>query len=195
MLSKLIITLELLTLLLVGGAASVGFCADVAGTVSDRQGHAIPGVQVIIRYPDAGVPGKALTDARGNYQISGLLPGEYECALDARGTAFKSGSVIVRLGSEGLKVNWQVSAADPAVGLVTGAAAAGGLLGLTPAGVAGLIAAVAGVTGGGVVGGFSAAGGFAASAPPAQPAHRIAHSSDAATLPAQKEDPGEASGR
>ena len=148
------------------GAASLAFCADVAGTVLSDQGDPVPTVRIIAQAPAGKIVNQAVSDANGKYQITGLDPGTYTYTLDPLQTRFKGGTAVSYLSSKGLTINWKVALSKPALALAsegTETAQAGDPFGFSDTEFASLVLGGAGVVGAGVVGGYGAAGGFSSS--------------------------------
>ncbi len=97
----------MLTLALVSPALG----EDLVGTVADRDGRAVAGAKVVVHGADGAASGAATTDARGQYVISGLAPGQYFITLDAADGGMQSQTVASYLGATGLTVNWSLSSA------------------------------------------------------------------------------------
>jgi hypothetical protein len=152
--------------LVVLATASVALCVDTVGMVSDTQGHAVSGVQILVRNSAGKILAKTQTDSQGHYRISGLAPDIYEYSLDPMGTAFKEGSITLYVGSQGVTIDWTVSEAMGSEALAadgTGSPVFGGdPFDLSPEEFAGAAVVVAG----GVIGGYAAAGGFSGSSNP-----------------------------
>jgi hypothetical protein len=85
----------------VGLAQNTG--ATVAGTVTDPQGNAVPGADVVLTSSTTNVPFTTKTNGSGIYRITGLLPGSYRANIAHEG--FKS---TVKDGIE-LHVDDQIS--------------------------------------------------------------------------------------
>ena len=147
----------LVALLLLPGLSSRAFSeggTDVVGTVLDAQGNPVKGVEISVQDADGKVVAQAVTNDKGGYIMKGLAPGQYNLALNPLATGFQGETVATSLGSEGLTVNWTVSAAAPAVAVATPGVAGGGIFGLgktsTFLGGLGLVGGgVGGATGGG----------------------------------------------
>ncbi len=58
---------------------------EIAGTVSDPDGLALPGVEISIRDGDTGLTRTALTTSRGQFRFPALVPSQYELEAAASG--------------------------------------------------------------------------------------------------------------
>jgi hypothetical protein len=125
-----------------------GYCADLAGTVTDRMGQPVQGVQLILEDGSGKAWARQSTDSSGHYNFKEVAPGDYECVLDPTGTHLKGGSAATKIEAEGTTLDWKVSdslvaAGTPAVGF---SAAANGGPGVPAAG--GGVAGTNGTNGG-----------------------------------------------
>jgi Carboxypeptidase regulatory-like domain len=136
------------------GSLSPAFSAELAGVVTNLQGQAVSGMQVVVQNPSKQAFGQAMTDASGHYQITGLSPKTYNYVLNPMSTGYRGGSAASYLGPKGLTINWKVSDSKGALAL------AGPANGLSALEIGSIVALGAGVVAGGVVGGYGAAGGF-----------------------------------
>jgi hypothetical protein len=91
------------------GGLSPALCANLSGVVTNLQGQPVSGMQVVVQNPAKQVLGKALTNASGHYEISGLSPNTYDYILNPMNTGYKGGSAVSYCGSKGLIINWKVS--------------------------------------------------------------------------------------
>jgi hypothetical protein len=154
-------------------SATLAFCADVVGTVSDAQGNPIPRVQITAQTPTGNVVSQGLTGANGKYQINGLNPGTYDYVLNPLKTGFKGGTAVSNLDAKGLTINWKLSPTAPPIAMAsegTDVAMAGDPFGYSAGEFASLVVLAAGGVAAGVVGGYGAAGGFSSNSPAASPA-------------------------
>src|SRR5260370_1065934 len=72
--------------------------AQVTGTVSDPSGSVVIQAKVVVTNLDTGVGRESLTNDRGNYIVTALLPGRYEVSAEARGfTPVKRGPVSLAI--------------------------------------------------------------------------------------------------
>jgi Carboxypeptidase regulatory-like domain len=170
------LTAACITACLVLATASIALCGDIAGSVSDAQGHPIGDVQISARTPAGHAVGQAVTDASGKYWIAGLNPATYHFVLDPLRTRYKGGNAVSYLDPRGLTLNWKVSLRTEAIAFAslgsTDLAFAGDPFGLTASEFAGLALAGTSLVSVGVVGGLNAAGGFSGpSRSPASPSH------------------------
>ncbi len=91
------------------GMATPAMSEDLAGTVVDQNGQAIPGAQVVAQTTDGQTMGTATSNAQGQYEINGLNAGEYFITL-APGTAGAQGQAVAGyVGRSGLTVDWAVA--------------------------------------------------------------------------------------
>jgi hypothetical protein len=142
-------------------AATTGYCATIAGTVTDTHGKPVQGLRVTVLDKNGTVMGSAVSGANGKYTIEGLADDTYRFAIDTKMTNYLPGEPVVGIvTSKGLTLNWVVSTIARPLALaqpgLTGAIA-GNSSGMTTLAVSGL---VTGVVGGGVVGGLAASGGL-----------------------------------
>jgi hypothetical protein len=80
---------------------------DIAGTITDSTGAAIPGAKVTVRNTGTGQVKDATTSGAGNYRISLLQPGEYTVTATAEGFQTTQGSLTLSIGqivSQNLKL-------------------------------------------------------------------------------------------
>ena len=76
-----------------------GSTGGIAGRVADEQGGALPGVSVTIKGP--GAPQTVYTNARGEFHVINLAPGEYSVSLALQGfAAVERENVAVTLGRD-----------------------------------------------------------------------------------------------
>src|SRR5262245_33829267 len=86
----------LLTLLLAGGGAlAQSNYAVLSGRVADPQGGVLPGATVRVASLATNAERAGKTDEQGAFQITGLLPGDYELIVE--GAGFAPWKQIVRL--------------------------------------------------------------------------------------------------
>jgi hypothetical protein len=65
-------------------AQGVGASGDIAGTISDPSGAAIPKAKVTATDTAKGVSRATITDDRGEYRLSGLVPSTYDVSAEAQ---------------------------------------------------------------------------------------------------------------
>lgn len=94
---------------LVTAVSAAAFASEIVGTVAESDRASLSGVRVIIRAPDGRGSGLAVTDARGQYRIAGLEPGQYLITLEAGSTNVQGQTVAAYLGTDGLTINWRVA--------------------------------------------------------------------------------------
>ncbi|MCI0387397.1 MAG: TonB-dependent receptor [Acidobacteria bacterium] len=87
-----------LVLLLHGLPVAAQSARTITGSVKDQTGAAVRNATVIARQFGNSYERSAKTDANGNYQIEGLLPGEYQVIADSEG--FSLGSQNVSLNAD-----------------------------------------------------------------------------------------------
>jgi hypothetical protein len=71
---------------------------DIAGTVTDPAGAAVPGVQIVVKNDATGATYNATTNAAGEYRVSLLPPGTYTLTGTTTGFDTTSTTVHVRVG-------------------------------------------------------------------------------------------------
>ncbi|MBW4039678.1 MAG: TonB-dependent receptor [Acidobacteria bacterium] len=71
---------------------------DIAGTVSDPTGAAVPGASVTATYEATGAVKAATTGPTGTFRISFLTPGNYHLAFKANGFSMAATEVTVHAG-------------------------------------------------------------------------------------------------
>jgi hypothetical protein len=164
-------TYKLSVTLIVGlfslATASLVLGAEIAGTVTDKQAKPVAGVQVNIQDTMGKTIASATSNSQGQYQVPGLALGKYDCILDAHTAGLKGGRTGADLGDKGLTINWTASPgsaaiAETSVG-ITQLAIAGDPMGLSPAAFGAAVTGSTLAVTGGVIGGYSAAGGFSSS--------------------------------
>jgi len=152
------------------------WAAAIVGSVIDRLGNPVMGVQISVRDMQNHVVGQDVTGPNGKYTIDGLLPGQYQVSLKPLATGYIPQTVVAHLGSQKLTVKWTVSRNAPALATATsgtrlaagtlkalGAQAAAGTagpLGMSTGTFALSFAGASAVLTGGIVGGIAAAGGL-----------------------------------
>ena len=72
--------------------------ARIAGTISDQNGGALPGVTVTVTSSATGAARTAVTDEQGRYTITNLPPGTYTIATELTGFGASKQDVTVGLG-------------------------------------------------------------------------------------------------
>ena len=72
--------------------------ARIAGTISDQNGGALPGVTVTVTSSATGAARTAVTDEQGRYTITNLPPGTYTVAADLAGFGASKQDVSIGLG-------------------------------------------------------------------------------------------------
>lgn len=74
------------------------FGASIGGSVTDKSGAVVAGVNVTVTEQGTGVSHTTVTGASGVYRVTGLAPGSYE--VQAEAANFKKSSRLVDVGSE-----------------------------------------------------------------------------------------------
>lgn len=75
----------LISLLLVTSASRAQIAANLAGTVTDQSGEAVPGADVSVRNTETGAVRTTATDSSGHYQLIALPVGQYEVSAKKPG--------------------------------------------------------------------------------------------------------------
>ena len=95
---RIILTLLMLCLT-ANYAAAQQTTGNVQGRVTDAQGAAIPGVSVTGRNLATGFVRTEVTDAEGNYRLTGLPVGTYDITAELQGfSKFERKEIIVNVG-------------------------------------------------------------------------------------------------
>lgn len=71
----------------------------LSGTVATSSGTAVPGATVVAKNRETGASASAQTDASGAYQLTGLVPGEYEVTVSASGFSTNTTSLTLKAGA------------------------------------------------------------------------------------------------
>ncbi len=72
---------------------------SIRGTITDQQGDVIPNASITVTNKATGEVRKSNTGNDGIYQVSTLLPGEYEIKVEAGGFATQISTVLVQVGN------------------------------------------------------------------------------------------------
>ena len=73
----------------------------IVGVVQDTSGAVLPGVSIVVRNLGTGTSRDAVTDDRGQFDISGLAPGRYQVDAELQGfQRFTQGPVTVQVNQE-----------------------------------------------------------------------------------------------
>ncbi|MFL6256093.1 MAG: carboxypeptidase-like regulatory domain-containing protein, partial [Pyrinomonadaceae bacterium] len=67
--------------------------ATLGGTVFDPQRQVVPGALVRVKAAGTGAARQVTTNEQGAFQLTALLPGEYELTVEAKGFAALSRTV------------------------------------------------------------------------------------------------------
>src|SRR5258707_6792832 len=96
------IGLAVLLLLLVPAIARAQTSAGkIVGVVQDSSGGVLPGVSIVVKNLGTGTSRDALTDDRGQFDVSGLAPGRYQVEAELQGfRKFSQGPVTVQVNQE-----------------------------------------------------------------------------------------------
>lgn len=90
-----------LSLALAGAAFAQTSTGKVIGVVQDTSGAVLPGVSIVIRNLGTGTSRDAVTDDRGQFDVSGLAPGRYQIDAELQGfRKFSQGPVTVQVNQE-----------------------------------------------------------------------------------------------
>src|SRR5205085_1820561 len=87
-----------LFLLVCSPAFSQSNLAVFGGTTCDPQGRVIANAMVQLTFAATHAMREVTSDARGNFEITGLMPGDYEVAARAPGFAFGKQTVRLEVG-------------------------------------------------------------------------------------------------
>lgn len=74
--------------------------ATLSGTVYDPQRQAVPGASVHATNASTRASRQVVTNEQGAFQLTGLLPGDYELTVEARGFAALTRAVRVEVGQQ-----------------------------------------------------------------------------------------------
>jgi hypothetical protein len=81
-----------------GAQTSTG---KIVGVVQDSSGGILPGVAIVVTNLGTGTTREALTDDRGQFDVSGLAPGRYQVSAELQGFGkFSQGPVTVQVNQE-----------------------------------------------------------------------------------------------
>jgi len=83
--------------------------AALNGTVSDPAGAVLPRARITLRDRETGATRSTLTGARGQYRLSGLVPGSYEALVEAAGFSPRREEPTLRVGDDPT-IDFQLSA-------------------------------------------------------------------------------------
>jgi Flp pilus assembly protein TadD len=72
---------------------------SIMGSVKDDAGHPISSIRVSLEDENSSPIGTKFADASGRFQFRGLRAGNYRVRVEATGTSFESGTVLVELQS------------------------------------------------------------------------------------------------
>jgi hypothetical protein len=90
----------LLSLLPAAALAQIGGSANIAGTITDESGAALPGVTVTITNTATGRAQALVTGPDGRYRAVALQPGPYEVACELQGFATVRRAVTLVVGAD-----------------------------------------------------------------------------------------------
>ena len=93
---------KLLVVFLLAAAVALGQAVfgNIAGSVTDQAGAAVPNAAVTVRDLDRGVPYKGASNGSGNFTQTHLLPGHYEVHILAQGFAEFVATADVQVDSD-----------------------------------------------------------------------------------------------
>ncbi|MFL6253803.1 MAG: carboxypeptidase regulatory-like domain-containing protein [Pyrinomonadaceae bacterium] len=74
--------------------------ATLGGTIFDPQRQVVPGALVRVKAAGTGAARQVTTNEQGAFQLTALLPGEYELTVEAKGFAALSRTVNVEVGQQ-----------------------------------------------------------------------------------------------
>ena len=90
------------SLLLLAGAASVfaqNPTGSLSGTVLDSSGAVVPAATILVRNPSLSFSRETLSDARGEFYVVNLRPGNYKLTVTANGFAVARSEVLISISS------------------------------------------------------------------------------------------------
>jgi hypothetical protein len=95
-----LLSLVLLLCFAASHASAQSNYATLSGTVFDPQRQAVPGANVRATSTGTRALRQATTNEQGVFQLTGLLPGEYELTIEAKGFATQTRAVNVEVGQQ-----------------------------------------------------------------------------------------------
>jgi hypothetical protein len=95
--------------ILLGVLPVSAYAADLTGTVTNRLGQPVPGVQIMLKDAAGKTVGQKTTDSSGHYAFKTVTPGKYQYVLDPLNTGVKGGSAASSVDAGGSTVDWRVS--------------------------------------------------------------------------------------
>jgi hypothetical protein len=88
----------------------------ISGTVSDSANQELPGVTITLRNADANSDWKTLTDEKGTYVCSNLLPGTYDLEASLAGFQTATISNLKTDAGQIFKMNFTIHVGGPSRG-------------------------------------------------------------------------------
>jgi hypothetical protein len=95
-----LLSLVLLLCFAASHASAQSNYATLSGTVFDPQRQAVPGANVRATSTGTHALRQVTTNEQGAFQLTGLLPGEYELTIEAKGFATQTRAVNVEVGQQ-----------------------------------------------------------------------------------------------
>ena len=112
------IAVVLLMLIFISKTPATGqsTAVTISGTVSDSANYKLPGVTITLRNVDTNSEWKTLTDEKGAYLCSNLLPGTYD--LDASLAGFQTATIsnVKTIAGEIFRLNFTIQVGGPSRG-------------------------------------------------------------------------------
>src|SRR4249920_3138804 len=97
----LLLATGLFSLLLPAIAPAQTSAGKIVGVVQDSSGGVLPGVSIVVKNLGTGTTRDAVTDDRGQFDVSGLAPGRYQVDAELQGfRKFSQGPVTVQVNQE-----------------------------------------------------------------------------------------------
>lgn len=88
-------------LMLPAGASAQTSGGKIVGAVADASGGVMPGVAIVVRNLATGITREVVTNARGQYEVPGLQPGQYQVEATLEGfRRYSRGPITVQVSAE-----------------------------------------------------------------------------------------------